>query len=190
LLIYYFWKRKYQWKGVSESCFIIVAKIRFFAFQNIVYISTARCDCSAIFILQSKTNGKKNERIKWSTKRTSATLWRNSILWRGVKKILIVLNSVAAAYSAIKGSAIKGSEAANGEEVFLRETCCYCSGFLEQMSQCPPPRRAAVDKCTRNLTRIASPFLYGTYLYSMFVFTHGLQYTLLVFPAAHLDSTL
>lgn len=40
----------------------------------------------------------------------------------GKKKILIVLNAVAAAYSAIKGSAIKGSEAANGEEVFLRET--------------------------------------------------------------------
>lgn len=40
----------------------------------------------------------------------------------GKKETLIVLNAVAAAYSAIKGSAIKGSEAVNGEEVFLRET--------------------------------------------------------------------
>lgn len=38
------------------------------------------------------------------------------------KKILIVLNTVVAAYSAIKGSAIKGSEAVNGEEIFLWET--------------------------------------------------------------------
>lgn len=40
----------------------------------------------------------------------------------GEKKILIVLNAVAAAYSVIKGSAIKRSEAANGEDVFLRES--------------------------------------------------------------------
>lgn len=46
------------------------------------------------------------------------------------KKILIVLNAVAAAYSAIKGSAIKRSEATNGEEVFLREMRCYCPAVL------------------------------------------------------------
>jgi len=38
------------------------------------------------------------------------------------REILIVLNAVDAACSAVKGSAIKGSEAANGLEIFLRET--------------------------------------------------------------------
>lgn len=35
------------------------------------------------------------------------------------RKILIVLNAADAACSAVKGSAIKGSEAANGVEIFL-----------------------------------------------------------------------
>lgn len=104
--------------------------------------------------------------------RKSTTLRRNSISQRvevreggrkGEKKILIVLNAVAAANSAIKGSAIKGSEAANGEEVFSRETAVIMS--RERMSQCPPSCRA-VDKCTRNLTPPAPALSLSRHLYS------------------------
>lgn len=70
------------------------------------------------------------------------------------KKILIVLTAVAAACSAIKGSVIKGTEAVNGDEAFLRETPLLFP--RERMSQCPPPSVCRpVDKCTRNLTRPA-----------------------------------
>lgn len=71
----------------------------------------------------------------------------------GEKKILIVLNAVAAAYSAIKGSAIKGSEAANGEEVFLREMLLL-SRFSQANISMSTSTHRAVDKCTRNLTRL------------------------------------
>lgn len=74
---------------------------------------------------------------------------------REKEQILIVLNAVDAACSAIKGSAIKDSEMANGiQERYFCERRCYCPGPRERMSQCPPSCRT-VDKCTRNLTRSA-----------------------------------
>lgn len=63
-------------REVSKSliCRCVSLTLRF------IRVPTARCE---FFAPQSKTAGKKNERIKWSTKRTSVTLRRNSISRRG-----------------------------------------------------------------------------------------------------------